>query len=469
MRSISTPALALLAALVAAGAAGAEQQRAKAPPSLLQRLTDEFQALSERITPAVVQVVATGYAPAAASEGGLLTRERSAGSGAIVDAEGYVVTNAHVVEGAQSVQVLLQSREKVPGGSILGPRSRRLAASVAGVDKETDLAVLKVEETGLPALAFGDSEELRQGQVVLAFGNPLGLENSVTMGVVSSVARQLTPEDPMIYVQTDAPINPGNSGGPLVDIHGRLVGINTLIASHGGGSEGIGFAAPSNIVRTVFEQIRARGRVYRGSIGARAQTVSPTLAAGLGLGQDWGVVLADVVPEGPADRAGLRIGDLVSRLDGKVMENARQFDVNLYRRAVAEAVKLEILRGGQKQTVEVTVMERPEDPDRFQFMVTPEKNLVPRLGILAIELDDSVRKLLPALRGEDGVVVAARAPGISAEGGPLAGDVIYALNGVSIRGLGELRTAAESMKPGDAVVLQVERKGQLHLVAFRVE
>jgi len=467
MRWTSTPALALVAAVAAA--AGSEPQRSKAPPTLLQRLTDEFQALSERITPSVVQVVAAGYAPAAASQGGLLTRERSSGSGVVVDPDGYVVTNAHVVAGAQSVHVFLQTRERAPGSSILGPRSRRLDARVAGIDEETDLAVLKVEETGLPALSFADSEELRQGQVVLAFGSPLGLENSVSMGVVSSVARQLTLEDPMIYVQTDAPINPGNSGGPLVDIHGRLVGINTLIASHGGGSEGIGFAAPSNIVRTVFEQIRARGRVYRGAIGARAQTVSPVLAAGLGLGQDWGVILADVTPEGPADRAGLRVGDLVLRLGGKVMENARQFDVNLYRRAVGEAVKLDLLRGAQRLTVEVPVMERPEDPDRFQFMVTPEKNLVLRLGILAIELDDAVRRLLPPLRGEDGVVVAARAPGVSPEGGPQPGDVIYALNGVSIRSLAELRAAAERMRSGDAIVLQVERKGQLHLLAFRVE
>jgi serine protease Do len=465
----STAVLALFAVLAPVAAADPPPPKAKAPPSLLQHLTDEFQALSERITPSVVQVVAAGYAPAAAAEGGLLTRERNAGSGAIVDADGYVVTNAHVVEGAQSVYVLLRTRERAPAGSILGPRSRRLTARVAGVDEETDLAVLKVDEGGLPALAFADSEELRQGQVVLAFGSPLGLENSVSMGVVSSVARQLTPEDPMIYIQTDAPINPGNSGGPLVDIRGRLVGINTLIASHGGGSEGIGFAAPSNIVRTVFEQIKARGRVYRGAIGARPQTVSPALAAGLGLGQDWGVVLADVTPEGPGDRAGLRIGDMVLKLDGKVMENARQFDVNLYRRAVGDAVTLEVLRGAQKLTVEVAVMERPEDPDRFQFMVTPEKNLVPRLGILAIELDDAVRRLLPALRGEDGVVVAARAPGVAPEGGPLPGDVIYALNGITIRGLGELRVAAERMKSGDAVVLQVERKGQLRFLAFRVE
>src|SRR5437867_2002721 len=174
-----------------------------------------------------------------------------------------------------------------------------------------DLAVLKLDEKGLPFLPFGDSEALRPGELVLAFGSPLGLENSVTLGVVSAVARQVRPDDRMIYVQTDASINPGNSGGPLVDGQGRVVGINTFILSQSGGSEGIGFAAPSNIVRYVYEQIRTRGRVHRGEIGVRVQTVTPGLAAGLGLRQDWGAVVADVVPGGPAAEAGLRIGDLV--------------------------------------------------------------------------------------------------------------------------------------------------------------
>ncbi len=455
----------VLLALTLAAAAQAEEPRARPSPSPLERISDEFQKLSDRIAPSVVQIVATGYAPAP----GGLTRERSTGSGVIVDGEGYIVTNGHVVEDTHSVQVLLMTRARRAGGSVLGPRSRRLPARVLGLDRETDLAVLKVEETGLPALAFGDSEELRQGQIVLAYGSPLGLENSMSMGVVSAVARQLKPEDPMIYVQTDAPINPGNSGGPLVDTRGRLVGINTLIASHAGGSEGIGFAAPSNIVRAVFEQIRARGRVHRGAIGVRAQTVTPVLAAGLGLPQEGGVIVADVTPEGPAERAGLKVGDLVLTLDGKGLENGRQFEVNLYRRAVGDTVKLGVQRGGQKLAIEVSVVERPEDPDRFELMVTPEKNTVPRLGILAIELDDEVRALLPRLRGEDGVVVAARAGGGSLEDGPQPGDVIYSLNGVSVRSLAELRSAADRLKTGDAVVLQVERRGQLLFLASHVE
>src|SRR5918994_2419169 len=249
--------LACLAALPCVAAA--QRSPAIAPPfSDLAGLKGGLQALVERVSPAVVQVVATAYAPAQGpAAAGLLSRERGTGSGVILDPGGYVVTNAHVVEGARRVQVALApSRGGGGGGSVLKAPGRVLGARVIGVDRETDLAVLKVEESGLPALELGDSEALRQGELVMAFGSPLGFEGSVSLGVVSAVARQLRPEDRMIYVQTDAAINPGNSGGPLVDIEGRVVGINTLIVSQSGGSEGVSFAAPSNIVRTVFEQIR---------------------------------------------------------------------------------------------------------------------------------------------------------------------------------------------------------------------
>ena len=194
---------------------------------------------------------------------------------------GYIVTNAHVVQGAHKVQVQLAAPRRGGARSILGPRPRLVGAQIVAIDEETDLAVLKVDEKALPFLELADSDGVRPGQLVLAFGSPLGLDSSVTMGVVSAVARQLEPDDPMIYIQTDASINPGNSGGPLVDTDGRVVGINTLILSQSGGNEGLGFAAPSNIVRNVFEQMRKYGRVRRGEIGVRAQTITPSLAEGL--------------------------------------------------------------------------------------------------------------------------------------------------------------------------------------------
>ena len=392
--------LSLLAAIALAAApvvAGAQPRATAAPLSDLASLDARLEELSRRVAPSVVQVLASGYTTA---PNALLARAGSSGSGVIVDAEGWIVTNAHVVESARSVRVDLVQPAPA-GGSILRPRSRRLAARVVGLDRETDVAVLKVEQAGLPALDFGDSEALHQGQVVMAFGSPLGLENSASLGVVSAVARQLKPDDPMIYVQTDASINPGNSGGPLVDAAGRMVGLNTMILSQSGGNEGIGLAAPGNIVRAVYEQIRRSGRVRRGAIGVRAQTITPPLAAGLGLVFDRGVVLSDVLPSGPAAAAGLRPGDVVVALDGKPMENARQLDVNLYRRAPGDTVMISAKRGGETLVVPVVVVERPEDPDRFLSLVTPERNLVPRLGVLALELDDELRAL-PRAAARDG-------------------------------------------------------------------
>jgi serine protease Do len=222
--------------------------------------------LSETVGPAVVQIIATGYTPLQQGDApgtGLLTRRSGVGSGVIMDPDGYIITNLHVIEGAGRIRVRLPIPvdEAQPGQSILKPEGKIVGAQIVGVDRETDLAVLKVQERNLPALDLADSDEVRTGQLVFAFGSPMGLDNSVTMGIVSAVARQLRPEDPMIYIQTDATINPGNSGGPLVNAEGKIVGINTLILSLSGGSEGIGFAAPSNIVRNVFQQIKLSGYV----------------------------------------------------------------------------------------------------------------------------------------------------------------------------------------------------------------
>ena len=456
----------LLAVLSGLGPVRAVAQ-ARPPAAGLLALDAQLDALSRRVAPSVVQVVASGYTSSASM---LLARGQASGSGVIVDAEGWVVTNAHVVENARSVRVDLMQPSAGTGGSILRPRSRRLSARVAGLDRETDIAVLKVEERGLPALELGDSESLRQGQLVMAFGSPLGLENSASLGVVSAVARQLKADDPMIYVQTDASINPGNSGGPLVDAAGRMVGLNTMILSQSGGNEGIGLAAPSNIVRSVYDQLRRFGRVRRGIIGVRAQTISPPLATGLGLLFDRGVVLSDVAPSGPAAAAGLRPGDVVVALDGKPMENARQLDVNLYRRAPGETVTLAVRRGSESLDVPVKVVERPEDPDRFASLVTPERNLIPRLGILALELDDELRRSLGPLRGTEGVLVAARSgTSTGAEDDLRPGDVVYAVNGVSVRGLAELRSAVTRPAAGEPLVLHVERAGRLVYVTVETE
>jgi serine protease Do len=242
-----------------------------------------------------------------------------------------------------------------------------------------------------------------------------------------------------------------------------------MILSQSGGNEGIGFAAPSNIVRSVYEQLRRSGHVRRGIIGVRAQTITPPLAAGLGLDFDRGVVLSDVTPEGPAEAAGLRPGDVVLALDGKPMQNARQFDVNLYRRVPGDSVTLSVRRGSQSLDVPVGVVARSEDADRFLSMVTPEKNLIPRLGVLALELDSELLRAAGPLRRREGVLVAARSGSPEQADDLRPGDVVYAVNGVSVLGLSELRSAVARPAPGQPLVLHVERAARLIYVVVDVE
>jgi serine protease Do len=447
---------------------------ASAQTPSLATFSGELQALVQRVGPSVVQINVSGYALADAAGSStadtLLERQRSTGSGVIVDPAGFIVTNFHVVSGARRVQVVLPPTGGTrTDSSIVRPRGRMLDATIVGVDEETDLAVLRVNATGLSAATFGDSDVLRAGQIVCAFGSPLGLENSMTMGVVSAVGRQLAADDPMVYIQTDAPINPGNSGGALVDVQGRVVGINTLILSQGGGNEGLGFAAPSNIVRTVFEQIRRWGRVKRGTIGVATQTITPTLAAALKLPQDSGVILADVFPEEPGAAAGLRVGDIVLSLDGKPMENGRQFDVNLYRRAAGDIAVMEVQRDANRLRVEVAIAEREGDPTKFSDLVTPERNLVERLGILGLNLDATLAGAVGGVRGTGGVLVAARALNTGAEYGLEVADVILAVNGTPVTSLADLRSTIGRLPANSPCALQVQREGQLLFLSFEIE
>ncbi len=432
----------------------------------LRWFSQSLQTLTAQVSPSVVQVVVQGLggrSEEAAS--GRVQTQRAGGSGVVVDPAGYIITNAHVVGNSTHIQVLLPERNNDKRyASILKPAGKLVDAELVGQDRETDLAVLKVPGTGLAALKLGDSSTLRQGELVLAAGSPFGLQNSVTMGIVSSVARQVRQDDPMIYIQTDAPINPGNSGGPLLNVEGEVVGINTFILSESGGNQGVGFAAPSSIVRNVYDQIRKYGRVRRGQVGLVVQTITPAIQAALQLPNEIGAVVADVVPGGSAAAAGIEVKDVILSLDGKAIENARQFGVNIYQKA-DQTVTMNVLRRGEQKSIQVAVLERPKDPDRLMSLVKKDQNLVPRLGILAAELDEKILPLMPTLRKMFGtVILGVLEDGPAAASGLRAGDVIYEINNRTVRNLKDLMDAARDLKENQSVVLHVERSGQLQFV-----
>ena len=347
------------------------------------------------------------------------------------------------------------------------PEVKLLDAKLIGLDREMDVAVIKIARTGLPHLVLGNSDGVRQGELVMAFGNPRGLEGSVSMGIVSSTARELHPDDLLSYIQTDAPINPGNSGGPLIDAQGRVMGINTFILSQSGGSEGLGFAIPSNMVSVVYKQLRKEGHVHRGKIGIYVQSITPALADGLSLPRDWGVLVGDVAPEGPADKAGVKVGDIVLSLNGRTMRNARQLEAYIFRSPMKQQITLEVQRGANQLSIEVPVIDSVDDPQRFADMVNPEDNLIPKLGILGIGIDKSLAAMLPDLRNSYGVVVAAgSSPADLTSGtGLQPGDVIYSVNQAPVATVEALRKKVDEFKAGDEVAMQIERSGRLMFVA----
>lgn len=320
----------------------------------------------------------------------------------------------------------------------------------------------------MPALSIrGAIARVRQGEMVFAFGSPEGLRNTVTMSVVSTVARQPDPDSPLVYVQTDTPINPGNSGGPLVNADGELVGINTFILSTSGGNQGLGFAIPAGVVASAYPQLLKYGHVHQPTIGALVQTITPELAAGLRLERDFGVIVSDISADGPANAAGLRIQDVILSVDGSPTGSLPLFAHSLNLHKSGEHAKLEVLRGSEQVQLDIPLEERKHKEDSFADLADPVKNLVRPLGILGIELNLDLARSLPDLRIPTGVIVAARTLGSRTGEVPLqTGDVIHGMNGTPITTLEGLREALANQNPGDATALQIERYGQLIYVAF---
>jgi serine protease Do len=338
------------------------------------------------------------------------------------------------------------------------------------MQKQTDLALLKVEASDLPTLPLRLDRNAQPGELVFAIGSPEGLQNSVTMGVISSAWRQPDPDNPMIYLQTDAPINPGNSGGPLIDPTGAVVGINTFILSSAGGNEGLGFAIPARIVDFVYRDLRKYGHVRHTEIGVVAQTITPTMAEGLGLAQEWGVVIADVSAHGPADRAGIKPEDIVVSVDGRTMLGLTAFAAALYQHPSDQLVQVEVLRGTQKLSFYIPAVQAQDRMDQLIDVADPVKSYSAKLGIFGLSFVGELRSLLPDIRIASGVIVVGQAPGFtSVKSGLRTGDVIHSVNRTAIDSVEDLNSAMARLKSGSAAVLQIERQGQIQYLAFEME
>jgi len=385
-----------------------------------------------------------------------LPRERvqqSLGSGVLLDPDGLIVTNRHVIEGAQEITVVLADR-------------REFEAKILVADERTDLAVLKIDAHGeeLPVLELGDSDKLEVGDLVLAIGNPFGVGQTVTSGIVSALARTaIGASDYRSFIQTDAAINPGNSGGALVDLDGKLVGINSAIYSRSGGSIGIGFAIPTGLVRTVLQAASAGGRVERPWLGASGQTVTAEIAAGLGLPRPAGVLVKEVTPGSPAAGAGLRSGDVILEIEGHEVEDPQGLRFRVATLALNAPAQLTLWRAGQRRTVTAMLAPPPETPPR---QVTELSGREPLSGATVANLNPALAEEIGFETTAHGVVVTAvRDDSPAARLGLRAGDIIASLNRHPIDNVALLKEQIASA--ASSWIIGVRRGGELITVNVR--
>ncbi|HTZ60895.1 MAG TPA: trypsin-like peptidase domain-containing protein [Acidobacteriaceae bacterium] len=446
-------------------------------PGILKEYDQAIDSIAERAMQSVVEIEVTGYGvPEHDKDSGdsqpALERQRSLGSGVIVDPNGYIITNNHVVAGALNIRVIIAPAtvELATDRTKLHNPQRVYEAKLIGTTRYADLALIKIEAKDLPYIPLPKKFDFRLGQTVVAIGAPEGLDHTVTKGIISAVGRQPEVDRPMVYVQTDAPINPGNSGGPLIDRNGNLVGINTFIVTSGGGSEGLGFAIPEPIVLFVYDELKEHGIVPNVTIGAHAQSITPALAAGLKLAQDWGVILSDIDQGSPAAGAGLQPRDIITAIDGRVVDSLPKYAAFLYVHPRNTPMKLDLLRDGKPLTVSVTPVNAPPLVENLSDLINPKRDLINPLGIFVIDLKNSPVASMLNLRSDTGVLVAGLLGGEPAVSADLStGDVIRAVNGTPLNDSQQLRQILAGFKPGDAVVLEVERQSVLQYVAFEME
>ena len=381
-------------------------------------------------------------------------QSQSLGSGFIISADGFVLTNAHVVEAADEITVKLTDK-------------RELKAKVIGSDKRTDIALLKIEASGLPFVRFGDPNKLRVGEWVVAIGSPFGFENSVTAGIVSAKGRSLPQENFVPFIQTDVAVNPGNSGGPLFNLRGEVVGINSAIYSRTGGFMGLSFAIPIDVANEVTQQLKATGRVIRGRIGVVIQPITRELADGFGLQKPVGALVNSVEKGGPAEKAGVEPGDVILRFDGKPVSSSEDLPRIVGGTKPGSKVAMQIWRNKAARDVQVVVAELPDDRAAAQQKrgAKPPAAKPGVQGMSLIELTDAQKK---ELKVEGGVLVD-EATGAAARAGIRKGDVILAVNNQDVKSIEQFTQLMQQVEKGRIVALLVRRAGNSLYIPFRVD
>lgn len=378
------------------------------------------------------------------------------GSGFVIDSSGYVVTNNHVVDGATEVKIKLADQQEY-------------AATVVGTDPETDLALLKVDAgKALPAAVFGRSEGLRVGDPVIAVGNPFGLGGTVTSGIVSARGRAIDDGPYVDFIQTDASINRGNSGGPLFNMDGQVVGVNSAILSPNGGSVGVGFAIPSDTVKTVIAQLRENGQVERGWLGVSVQPVTPEIADAIGLGDHQGALVAQIVPDGPAEGL-LQSGDVIRSVDGQAVGSVRELPKLIAASRIGESARIGVVRDGKSMDVAVDIGRREQKIASAVDQMRPQHTgALGRLGVTVAPVTAEVRSSLGLKGSVEGAVVTSLKPdGAAAKAGLAAGDVIEKINGRAVKAPADLEVAVREA-PTSSVLVLINRHGSALFVGIRL-